>query len=155
MHLALLFPVKHKLTCSPLSLPSLPPLQRGPSWVLFNLGSLYWRIVGNPRQAIECQRRAIHMCPPVHRDVGYVGLSNTLRRLGRVDDAVKATRAALDVNFDEVCVCACVCACVRACAQLVVSSCECVCFCVAIKMPAKRPCSCSKRLKNLSFFTEV
>ena len=84
--------------------PHPPPLQRGPSWVLFNLASLYWRIVGNPRQAVECQRRAIHMCPRVHRDVGFVGMSNTLRRLGKVDDAVKVTRAALDVNFDEVCV---------------------------------------------------
>ena len=64
---------------------------------------LYWRIVGNPRQAIECHRRAIHMCLRIHCDVGFVGLSNTLRRLGKLDEAVKATRAALDVNFDEVC----------------------------------------------------
>ena len=43
------------------------------------------------------------MCPHIHHDdVGFVGLSNTLRRLGRLDDAVKASRAALDVNFDEV-----------------------------------------------------
>ena len=72
-------------------------------WVLFNLAWLYWHIVGNPRQAIECHRRAIHMCPRIHRDVGFVGLSNTLRRLGKLDSAVKTTRAALDVNFDEVC----------------------------------------------------
>ena len=45
------------------------------------------------------------MCPRIHRDVGFVGLSNTLRRLGKLDDAVKATRAALDINFDEVGVC--------------------------------------------------
>ena len=95
----------------PLPLPPPSPssssisLQRGPTWVLFNLAGLYWRIVGNPRQAIECHRRAIHMCPRIHRDVGFVGLSNTLRRLGKLDDAVKTTRAALDVNFDEVGVC--------------------------------------------------
>ena len=89
----------------PLPPPPPSPLQRGPTWVLFNLAGLYWRIVGNPRQAIECHRRAIHMCPRIHRDVGFVGLSNTLRRLGKLDDAVKTTRAALDVNFDEVGVC--------------------------------------------------
>ena len=88
-------------------LPSLLPLhlllKLGPTWVLFNLAGLYWQIVGNPHQAIECHRRAINMCPHIHHDdVGFVGLSNTLRRLGRLDDAVKASRAALDVNFDEV-----------------------------------------------------
>ena len=51
----------------------------------------------------ECHHCAINMCPCIHHDdVGFVGLSNTLRRLGRLDDAVKASRAALDVNFDEV-----------------------------------------------------
>ena len=42
------------------------------------------------------------MCPHIHHDVGFVGLPNTLRRLGKLDDSVKASRAALDVNFDEV-----------------------------------------------------
>ena len=78
------------------------PLQRGRTWVLFNLAGLYWHIVGNPRQAIECHHCAIHMCPHIHHSVGFVGLSNTLRRLGKLDDAVKASWAALDVNFDEV-----------------------------------------------------
>ena len=71
----------------------------------------YWRIVGNPHQAIECHHCAIHMCPHIHHSVGFVGLSNTLRRLLKLDDAVKASRAALDVNFDEVgmwCVLVCI-----------------------------------------------
>ena len=58
-------------------LPSLLPLhlllKLGPTWVLFNLAGLYWRIVGNPCQAIECHRRAIHMWPLIHRDVRFVG----------------------------------------------------------------------------------
>ena len=106
-----LVPLPPAYSFPPLPHPSPPSssisLQRGPTWVLFNLASLYWRIVGNPRQAIECHRRAIHMCPRIHHDVGFVGLSNTLRRLGRLDDAVKASRAALDINFDEVGVCLC------------------------------------------------
>ena len=87
------------------------PLQRARTWDLFNLAWLYWRIVGNPHQAIECHHCAIHMCPHIHRDVEFVGLSNTLRRLGKLDNAVKASRAALDVNFDEVgmwCVLVCI-----------------------------------------------
>ena len=55
------------------------PLQRGRTWALFNLTGLYWRIVGNPRQAIECHCRAVHICPRIHRDVRFVGLFNTLR----------------------------------------------------------------------------
>ena len=41
-------------------------------------------------------------CPRIHHDVRFVGLSNTLRRLGKLDDVVKASWAALDVNCDEV-----------------------------------------------------
>ena len=51
------------------------------------------------------------MCQCIHRDVGFVEMSNSLRRLGKLDDAVKATRAALAINFDEVCICVDMCAC--------------------------------------------
>lgn len=76
-------------------------LRRGPNWVLFNLAALYWRIVGVPQRSIECLRLAIHMCPRVHKDVGLVGLANVMRKIGRLEDALKAGQAALDVNFDE------------------------------------------------------
>ena len=63
----------------PLPPPPPSPLQQGPTWVLLNLAGLYQDIVGNPRQAIECHRCAIHMCPRIYHDVGFMGLSNTLR----------------------------------------------------------------------------
>ena len=42
------------------------------------------------------------MCPHVHKDVGLVGLANVMRIVGRLEDALKAGQAALDINFDEV-----------------------------------------------------
>ena len=33
--------------------------QNGGSWVLYNIAALYWRVVGNVGQAIECLRHAI------------------------------------------------------------------------------------------------
>ena len=33
--------------------------QDGGSWVLYNIAALYWRVVGNVGQAIECLRHAI------------------------------------------------------------------------------------------------
>ena len=65
------------------------------------------------QSSAECHCRAIHICLRI-RDVGFVGLSNTLKQLRRLDNAVKGTRAALDVNFDEVCLRAwCVLVCIR------------------------------------------
>ena len=55
-----------------------------------------------PLRSIECLRLAVHMCPHVHKDVGLVGLANVMKVLGRLEDALKAGQAALDINFDEV-----------------------------------------------------
>ena len=33
--------------------------QNGGSWVLYNIAALYWRVMGNVGQAIECLRHAI------------------------------------------------------------------------------------------------
>ena len=46
----------------PLLLPP-PPSQNATSWVLLELATLYWRARGNPYQAIECIRRALHYTP--------------------------------------------------------------------------------------------
>ena len=79
------------------------PQQNGPNWVLFNIASLYWRVKGDPSNAIECLRRAIHYAPDPAADVGYLGLANVLHRVGYLNEAVIAVRAALDIHRESVC----------------------------------------------------
>lgn len=74
----------------------------GPSWVLYNLAALYWRIQGNHYHGLECIRRAIFFCPEDYKDVPLLNLANILYKLGRVDDAVMVTRDALAINDFEV-----------------------------------------------------
>ena len=77
-------------------------MQNGPNWVLFNIASLYWRIIGDPASAIECLRRAVHFAPTRARDVGYIGLANVLHRQGFLNEAVIVARAALDTSGNSV-----------------------------------------------------
>ena len=77
-------------------------LQNGPNWVLFNIASLYWRVIGDPSNAIECLRRAIHYAPDKTADVGFVGLANVLHRVGYLNEAVISVRAALDIHIESV-----------------------------------------------------
>lgn len=77
-------------------------MQHGPHWALFNLASLYWRSVGNGQYAIECLRRAIHFASNDNKDVGFIGLANTLQRHGYMDNAVVTSKAALDIRPDSV-----------------------------------------------------
>lgn len=74
----------------------------GPSWVLFNLAGLYWRVAGNGFQGVECIRRALHTVPEQYRDVPLVNLANVLYRWGRHDDAVVVMQEALKINDLEV-----------------------------------------------------
>ena len=41
----------------------------GPSWVLYNLAGLYWRIIGNSYHGVECIRRALFFAPDEYRSV--------------------------------------------------------------------------------------
>ena len=74
----------------------------GPGWVLYNLAGLYWRIIGNNYQGVECIRRSLYLVPEEYKDVPLVNLANILYRWGRVEDAVTVMRDALDVNDLEV-----------------------------------------------------
>ena len=106
---------------SSLSLSPPPPIQNAPNWVLFNIASLYWRVKGDPSNALECLRRAVHFAPDDARGVGFVGVANVLHRVGYLNEAVIAVRAALDVHMQSVsgairqwkkCVITCTCICV-------------------------------------------
>ena len=77
-------------------------LQIGPNWALFNIASLYWRVMGDARNALECLRRALHYAPDRARDVGLIGMANVLHGLGALNDAVIVSRAALDIKTESV-----------------------------------------------------
>ena len=77
-------------------------VQNGPNWVLFNIASLYWRVKGDPSNALECLRRAIHYAPDRTADVGYLGVANVLHRVSYLNEAVIAVRAALDIHKESV-----------------------------------------------------
>lgn len=74
----------------------------GPGWVLYNLAGLYWRIIGNNYQGVECIRRSLYLVPEEYKDVPLVNLANILYRWGRFEDAVTVMRDALAVNDLEV-----------------------------------------------------
>ena len=86
------------------SLPDIPDVslfsqpQNGPNWILFNIASLYWRVIGDPASAVECLRRAVHFAPSSTRDVGYIGLANVLHKQAFLNEAVIVARSALDIS---------------------------------------------------------
>lgn len=59
-------------------------------------------MIGDPSNAIECLRRAIHYAPDRSADVGFVGLANVLHRVDYLNEAVIAVRAALDIHKESV-----------------------------------------------------
>ncbi|XP_046394814.1 tetratricopeptide repeat protein 17 [Ischnura elegans] len=66
------------------------------SWPLHNLASLFWRIVGDAPRAIECARRAVHLSPSQHRDVGLAQMGWILLSSGRPAEAAIILHAAVD-----------------------------------------------------------
>ena len=76
--------------------------QHPKNWGLYNLASVYWRAIGNGYQSVECLRRGIHFAPQSSRDIGLIGLANVLHRHGKLESAMIAARAALDIQTDSV-----------------------------------------------------
>ncbi|KAK3103819.1 hypothetical protein FSP39_022148 [Pinctada imbricata] len=70
----------------------------GPGWVLYNLAGLYWRIIGNNYQGIECIRRSLHLVPAEYKDVPLTNLANILFKWGRYEDAVKVMQDAITIG---------------------------------------------------------
>jgi tetratricopeptide (TPR) repeat protein len=68
------------------------------SWVLYNMAAFYWRIRGEPSQAVECLRRALHLSPRQHKDVALISLGNLLHRGHFSNEAAIVVHAALDVS---------------------------------------------------------
>ncbi|XP_070162882.1 tetratricopeptide repeat protein 17-like isoform X1 [Polyergus mexicanus] len=71
------------------------------SWVLSILASLYWRIVGKPRLALDCLQLALDDVPKEFRDVPFVSIASIYHKVGLIDDAVRITNEALEINTVE------------------------------------------------------
>uniref|UniRef100_A0A0B7BGE5 Tetratricopeptide repeat protein 17 n=1 Tax=Arion vulgaris TaxID=1028688 RepID=A0A0B7BGE5_9EUPU len=68
------------------------------SWILYNMAAFYWRIKGNPYQAVECIRRALHHSPRLQKDVALISLANILHRARFSNEAAILVHAALEVS---------------------------------------------------------
>lgn len=72
-------------------------------WVLSMLASLHWRIVGKPRLALDCLQLALENVPKEFKDVPLVSIASIHHKVGLIDDALRITDKALQINAVEVC----------------------------------------------------
>ncbi|CAG0917503.1 unnamed protein product [Notodromas monacha] len=65
-------------------------------WDAYNWAAVYWRVVGNASESLECARKAVHYSPRSQKDVALnlMGMSLHYARLS--DDALVVLEAALD-----------------------------------------------------------
>lgn len=73
-------------------------------WVLSMLASLHWRIVGKPRLALDCLQLALENVPKEFKDVPLVSIASIHHKVGLIDDALRITDKALQINAVEVCI---------------------------------------------------
>lgn len=71
------------------------------SWVLSMLASLHWRIVGKSRLALDCLQLALDDVPTEFRDVPFVSIASIYHKVGLIDDAIRLTNEALEINAVE------------------------------------------------------
>ncbi|EZA50628.1 Tetratricopeptide repeat protein [Ooceraea biroi] len=70
-------------------------------WVLSMLASLYWRVVGKPRLALDCLQLALDDVPCEFRDVPLVSIASIHHKVGLIDDALRIADEALQTNAVE------------------------------------------------------
>lgn len=66
------------------------------------LASLHWRIVGKSRLALDCLQLALDDVPTEFRDVPFVSIASIYHKVGLIDDAIRLTNEALEINAVEV-----------------------------------------------------
>ena len=66
------------------------------SWLMYNLATLYYRVVGKAKEAVECCRRAIHFSPKEHRSISLVDMGNILTHSHQQEDGIIVLHAAVD-----------------------------------------------------------
>ncbi|KAJ8678526.1 hypothetical protein QAD02_014313 [Eretmocerus hayati] len=67
-------------------------------WVLSMLASLYWRIVGKPRNALDCLQLAITSVPDRFRDVPLISIASISQKFSLIDNALFVAQEAFRVN---------------------------------------------------------
>ncbi|CAH0560129.1 unnamed protein product [Brassicogethes aeneus] len=72
-----------------------------PRWVLATLASLYWRVRGNARRALDCLDLAFQIVPKEPTDVVLVSIGSLVYQLGFNDQALKFATLAFKINYVE------------------------------------------------------
>ncbi|XP_066589146.1 tetratricopeptide repeat protein 17 [Prorops nasuta] len=76
-------------------------LRNETSWIYLNYAAIYWRIRGNPINALECSYRAILVAPEEHRDIPLLTTGGTLQASKKFYEAIMVLHLAVDYNPNE------------------------------------------------------
>lgn len=66
------------------------------SWKFHMLGSYYWRLVGDAKNALDCARLSVFLAPDKHKDIPLLSLGTILVRAEKWDDAEVILKSAVD-----------------------------------------------------------
>lgn len=66
------------------------------------LASLYWRIMGKSRLALDCLQLALDNVPKEFNDVPLVSIGSIYHKMDLIDEAIRITEEALEINSIEV-----------------------------------------------------
>lgn len=66
------------------------------SWKFHMLGSYYWRLVGDAKNALECARLSVFLAPETHKDIPLLSLGTILVRAELWDDAEIILKSAIE-----------------------------------------------------------
>ncbi|XP_033211674.1 tetratricopeptide repeat protein 17 isoform X2 [Belonocnema kinseyi] len=67
-------------------------------WVLSMLASLYWRVVGKPRNALDCLQLALNSVPNRFKDVPLISIASISQKVNLINNALTVAEEALNVN---------------------------------------------------------
>ncbi|XP_058790229.1 tetratricopeptide repeat protein 17 isoform X2 [Phymastichus coffea] len=70
-------------------------------WVLSMLASLHWRVIGKPRNALDCLQLALDTVPNKFRDVPLISIASISHKFSLVDNALSVTEEAFKINSVE------------------------------------------------------
>ena len=66
-------------------------------WMACLFASNYWRILGHPSEAIQCQQKAFHLSPKIWKFSALLSMANVFHRTHNSDDAVTVLQKAIEL----------------------------------------------------------